>query len=102
MQSDAESSLVHGGAVAVAGRSGRSAEVLLVRPAGAPRAARPERAVALRAAAVYWLHQNPVDLLAQLDDVRRGDLALAALWCEHVLVQRAPGNRGPLTSPQST
>lgn len=91
---DANSGLIHGGAVAVAGWSGWGAEVLLVWTLGAPRAAGAKRTVALRAAAVHRLHQEPVDLLAQLDDVRCGDLALAALWREDIFVQRAPGNGG--------
>lgn len=63
-----------------------------MRPVRTPRAAGPQRAVALRAAAVHRLHQEPVDLLAQLDDVGRGDPALAAVRRgEHVFVQRAPG-----------
>ena len=67
--------------------------MLLVGTARAPRAAGPQRAVALRAAAVHRLPQDPVDLLAQLDDVGCGDSTLAALrHGEHVLVQRAPGD----------
>lgn len=41
------------------------------------------------------LHQDPVDLLAQLDDVRGGDPIVASLWHrEDVFVQRAPGGGG--------
>lgn len=41
---------------------------------------------------MHRLRQDPVDLLAQLDDVGRGDPILASLrHGEHVFVQRAPG-----------
>lgn len=69
-------SFVHGRAVAVAGGGG--AEVLLVRAAGASGAAGAQRAVSLRAAAVHRLSQDPVDLLAQLDDVGSRDPTLVS------------------------
>lgn len=84
---------LHSGAVAVAGGAGRGTEVLLVGVAGPPRAAGAQRAVALRAAAVHRLHQEPVDPLAQLDDVGRGHPALAAhRWREDIFIQGAPKN----------
>lgn len=68
--------------------------VVLLGTAGTPRAAGAQRAVTLGAAAVHRLHQHAVDLLAELDDVRRGDLGLVArLWREHVFVQRTPAGR---------
>lgn len=92
MQSACGSCLIHARTVAVAGGGGGGTEVLLVRTTGASRAAGAQRAVALRASIVHWLHQDAVDLLAQLNDVGCGDPALASLWhCEHILVQRAPG-----------
>lgn len=60
-------------------------------------AAGAQRAVALRAAVVHGLGQDPVDLLAQLDDVGGRDPALVPRRrCEHVFVQRTPrvGNVG--------
>lgn len=40
---------------------------------------------------MHRLHQDPVDPLAQLDHVGRGDPALAApRHREHVFIQRAP------------
>lgn len=52
-----------------------------------------QRAVALGAAAVHRLHQEPVDLLAQLHHVGGGGPSLTALRCrEHVFIQRAPGD----------
>lgn len=81
----------HGGAVAVAGWGGRGTGVLLVGTARPPGAAGPQWAVALRAAAVDRLDKQSVDLLAQLDDIGRGDSSLTAHRLgEHVLVQRAP------------
>lgn len=93
MWSDTGSGLIHGGAIAVTGGGSWSAEMLMVWTTGAPRATGPQRAVALRAAAVHRLHEEAVDPLAQLDDVRRGDLALAALWREDIFIKRAPENR---------
>lgn len=90
-------SLIYNGTVAVAGRGGRGTEVLLVGAVGAPWAAGPKRAVALRAAAVHRLHQESVDLLAQVDDVGRGDPILTVLRRgEHVFIQRAPGDKESL------
>ena len=44
---------------------------------------------------MHWLHQDPVDLLAKLNHVRRGDPTLDARRCrEHIFVQRAPGEVG--------
>lgn len=71
--------------------------MLLVRPARVSGAAGAQRAVAQRAAVVHGLSQDPVDLLAQLDDVRRRHPALVPRRRrKHVLVQRAPkdGNVG--------
>lgn len=72
--------------------------VVLLGAAGTARAAGAQRAVALGAAAVHRLHQDAVDLLAELDDVRRGDLSLVAwLRREHVFIQRTPaGQTSPL------
>lgn len=92
MQNACGSGLIHARTVAVTGGGGGGTEVLLVRATGASRAAGAQRAVALRASIVHWLHQDAVDLLAQLNDVGCGDPALAPLrHCEHILVQRAPG-----------
>lgn len=60
-------------------------------PMGAPGAAGAQRAVSLRAAIVHRLSQDPVDLLAQLDDVGGRDPTLVS-WrcCKHVFIQRTP------------
>ncbi|TNN58886.1 hypothetical protein EYF80_030896 [Liparis tanakae] len=87
VQRDGGGHFVHGEAVAVAGRGARGTEALLVRSVRAPRAPGAERAAALRAAAVHRLHQEPLDPLAQLDDVGRDGPGLAARRRrEHVFV----------------
>lgn len=46
---------------------------------------------------MHRLHQESVDLLAQVDDVGRGDPILTVLRCgEHVFIQRAPGDKESL------
>lgn len=65
-----------------------------VRASGAAGA---QRAVSLRAAVVHRLSQDPVDLLAQLDDVGGRDPTLVSRRrCKHVFIQRTPrvGNVG--------
>lgn len=92
MQSHHGSSFVHGRAVAVAGRGG--AEVLLVGAVRASGAAGAQRAVALGAAVVHRLSQDPVDLLTQLDDVGGRDPTLVSRRrCKHVFIQRTPKGR---------
>lgn len=95
VQSDYGGSLIHGWAVAVTGWGGGGTEVLMVWTARASGPTGPEWAVALRATVVHRLHQDPVDLLAQLDNVGRGDPILVSLRRrEHVFIQRAPGDGG--------
>lgn len=58
-----------------------------MRPAGASGTAGAQRAVSLGAAVVHRRSQDPVDLLAQLDDVGRRDPALISRrCCEHVFI----------------
>lgn len=46
---------------------------------------------------MHRLHQESVDLLAQVDDVGRGDPILTVLRRgEHVFIQRAPGDKESL------